>query len=73
VKYAKESYSAWFAGDCNVMCGWKGAQSASRSFVTASVKRHVDDTGHETAVIRTTSVHYRLLPVASTDPSADPT
>lgn len=60
MKYAKETYSPWFTGECVVVCGWKGAQSASRPFVTTSAKRHVDDTGHETAVIRTASIHYRL-------------
>lgn len=54
-----EIYSPWFKGVCNVACGWVGAQASNRAFVLRGVKEHALGTGHETALLRESSVHYR--------------
>jgi predicted small metal-binding protein len=60
-KLVKESYSPWFQGVCSVACGWRGAAASNRAFVLRGVKEHARDTGHETAIVRDSSVHYRRI------------
>ena len=62
MKLTTETYAAWYQGVCQQACGWKGAAANGKAFVLASVKQHVRETGHETAVIRTSSIHYRKMP-----------
>lgn len=66
-RLAKETYSPWFKGVCNVACGWRGAAASSRAFVLRGVKEHVRETGHETALLRESSEHYRRVEPVSPD------
>lgn len=52
---ASTGYSGWLEVECTQKCGWKPERQASSEAV-----RHVKATGHETAVIHHSSIHYHV-------------
>jgi hypothetical protein len=57
------SYSAWYHATCTtpgaIINDWAGFSGSREDTVVVEAVAHVLDTGHETAVERTSSVHYR--------------
>jgi hypothetical protein len=45
----------WYEVRCMQVCGWKAMKGT-----TAEARGHVAETGHETARLRQSSIHYRL-------------
>jgi hypothetical protein len=58
VKIEQTDYGAWYKAECTQVCGWPG-RTAGLSVTRDAAKGHVREKGHETALIRTSSVHYR--------------
>ena len=54
-----QRYSVWYSMQCQQECvpAWGDGR---RAVVFAAAKAHVRETGHETAVVGTASVHFRL-------------
>ena len=52
---ASTRYSAWLEIECTQQCGWKAERQASSEAV-----KHVKTTGHETAVVHHSSIHYHV-------------
>lgn len=47
-------YDPWREVECVQQCGWQPAKPT-----TAEARSHVAKTGHETAIIKHSSIHYR--------------
>ena len=52
--------SPWSEAECTQRCGWTPSPAES-------AQDHVRLSGHETAIITHSSIHYRKVPDASTD------
>lgn len=51
-------FDPWREVQCIQVCGWRAAKTTAAGS-TAEAKAHTVETGHETAVIRHASTHYR--------------
>ena len=57
-EFRETVYSPWYLAQCQQRCSTL-IGGTKRPNVLLAAKDHVRETGHETAVIRTSSVHFR--------------